>query len=123
MDISWLDGFLLSMPGATKDFKEEWQWTRYQVGGKLFAAVCKGDSGEDELVTLKLEPQEGAFLREQYEDILPGYYMNKTHWNSVRIAGEIPEELLRHMAQESYRLVFTSLTKRAQREISEGNNA
>lgn len=61
MDISWLDGFLLSMPGASKDFKEEWQWTRYQVGGKLFAAVCKGDSGEDELVTLKLEPQEGAF--------------------------------------------------------------
>lgn len=88
MDISWLDGFLLSMPGASKDFKEEWQWTRYQVGGKLFAAVCKGDSGEDELVTLKLEPQEGAFLREQYEDILPGYYMNKTHWNSVRIAGK-----------------------------------
>ena len=79
MDISWLDGFLLSMPGAAKDFKEEWQWTRYQVGDKLFAAVCKGDSGEDELVTLKLEPQEGAFLREQYEDILPGYYMNKTH--------------------------------------------
>ena len=37
-------------------------------GGKLFAAVCKGDSGEDELVTLKLEPQEGAFLREQYEE-------------------------------------------------------
>lgn len=91
MDISWLDGFLLSMPGASKDFKEEWQWTRYQVGGKLFAAVCKGDSGEDELVTLKLEPQEGAFLREQYEDILPGYYMNKTHWNSVRIAGEIDQ--------------------------------
>ncbi len=81
MDVSWLDAFLLSMPSVVKDFKEEWQWTRYQVGGKLFAAVCKGENGEDELVTLKLEPQEGAFLREQYEDILPGYYMNKTHWN------------------------------------------
>ena len=72
MKYPWLYEELAQKPGATQDFKEEWQWTRFLVGGKMFAAICKGEDGADALITLKLDPAEGRFFREQYEDILPG---------------------------------------------------
>lgn len=117
MKYPWLYEELASKPGAMKDFKEEWQWTRYQVGGKLFAAICKDERGADTLATLKLDTAEGAFLREQYEDIIPGYYMNKEHWSSVKLDGAVPDELLRELAEKSYRLVLQGLSKKRQREI------
>ena len=48
----------------------------------------------------KLEPEEGDFLRSQYEDIVPGYYMNKMHWNSVKPDGEVPDELLKDLKED-----------------------
>ncbi len=116
MKYPWLYEELAQKPGATQDFKEEWQWTRFQIGGKMFAAICKNE-GVDELLTVKLEPQEGQFLREQYEDILPGYYMNKEHWNSIRLDGQVPDDLVREMAEKSYRLVLSGLSKKKQKEI------
>ena len=56
-------------------------------------------------------------MREQYEDILPGYYCNKTHWNSVRADGQVPEALLRTMLDEAYGLVRAGLPKKKQREL------
>ena len=84
MPYPWIDDYLLQKPGVTKDLQPDWNWIRYQIGGKLFAAVCLDDQDQPYYITLKLDPAEGDFLRGQYEDILPGYYMNKTHWNSVR---------------------------------------
>ena len=81
MRYTWIDEYLLSKAGVTKDLQKDWNWVRYQIGGKMFAAVCLGESDEPYYITLKLEPAEGDFLRQQYEDIIPGYYMNKTHWN------------------------------------------
>ena len=69
-------------------------------------------------ITLKLDPAEGDFLRGQYEGILPGYYMNKTHWNSVRAQGSVPDDLLRNLLDEAYRLVLHALPKKKQREIT-----
>lgn len=120
MKYPWLYEELGNMPGAVRDFKEEWQWTRFQVGGKLFAAICKDGEGQDELLTLKLEPAEGRFLREQYEDVIPGYYMNKEHWNSIQLEGAVPEELVRELIGKSYRLVLGGLSKKKQKEIAEG---
>lgn len=119
MAYPWLDAYLREKPGTTYDFKEEWQWHRYQVGGKLYAAICLDDSGSPTLATLKLDPQEGDFLRQQYPDqVIPGYYMNKVHWNSVRWEGSVPDGVVRHMADQSYELVFRSLSKKAQREVA-----
>lgn len=117
MKYPWLYDELAKKPGATRDFKEEWQWTRFLVGGKMFAAICKGENGEDALITLKLPPDEGRFLRGQYEDIIPGYYMNKEHWNSLRADGEVPDVLVRELAEKSYRLVLGGLSKKKQKEI------
>lgn len=68
-------------PGVTK-LPPQWNWIRYAIGGKMFAAVCLSGKNEPKYITLKLEPEEGSFLRGQYDDIIPGYYMNKQHWNS-----------------------------------------
>lgn len=118
MPYPWIDDYLLQKPGVTKDLQPDWNWIRYQIGGKLFAAVCLDDQDQPYYITLKLDPAEGDFLRRQYEDILPGYYMNKTHWNSVRAQGSVPDDLLRNLLDEAYRLVLNVLPKKKQREIT-----
>lgn len=115
----WLDKYLLSKKGVTKDLQPEWNWIRYQVGGKLFAAVCRDEKDEPYYITLKLEPSDGDFLRRQYEDIIPGYYMNKMHWNSIKPDGEVPDDLLRDLLDRSYQLVLGGFSKKKQREILE----
>lgn len=117
MRYDWMDAYLLEKPGVTKDFKAEWNWTRYMIGGKLFCALCHDDAGGDVYITMKLEPLRGEFLRGQFPDVIPGYYMNKTHWNSVRTAGSLPEDILRDMLDESYRLVAAGLTRRERRAL------
>ena len=119
MRYDWIDDFLLTKKGVTKDFKEEWNWIRYQIGGKMFAAICLDGSNDNKpyYITLKLDPLEGDFLRQQYEDIIPGYYMNKVHWNSVNPNGAVPDELLMDMLDQSYELVLKSFSKKKQMEI------
>ena len=87
----------------------------------MFAAVCLDDAtGKPVYITCKLDPAEGDFLRRQYEDIIPGYYMNKVHWNSVKADGNVPDALLREMLEKSYQLVLGSFSKKKQRELLEG---
>ncbi len=119
MKYEWLDEYLMKKAGVTKDLQKDWNWLRYQIGGKMFAAVCRDKNDCPKYITLKLEPLEGDFLRKQYEDIIPGYYMNKTHWNSVKAEGNVPDELLQDLLDKSYRLVRGSLSKKKQRELLE----
>lgn len=120
MKYAWLEEYLLAHQGAVSDFKVEWQWLRFQVGEKLFAAICEKAVDGRDILTLKLEPNEGEFLRQQYSDIIPGYYMNKEHWNSIFLDGEIPEALLKELIDKSYQLVFSSLTKKKREAIEKG---
>lgn len=119
MKYVWIDEYLLSKKGVTKDLQKDWNWIRYQIGGKMFAAVCLDEKDEPYYITLKLEPSEGDFLRNQYEDILPGYYMNKVHWNSIKPDGEVPDELLKDLLDKSYQLVLGGFSKKKQKEILE----
>ena len=120
----WIDAYLQQKDGVEKDFKQEWGWYRYQLGGKLFAAVCLNDAGEPYYITMKLEPANGDFYRQQFPDVLPGYYMNKVHWNSVRADGAVPDEVLKDMLDESYRLILHSFSKKKQKELlGEGSHA
>ncbi len=88
--------FLMAKKGVEK-LPPQWNWIRYAVGGKMFAAVCLGE-----------------------EDIIPGYYMNKTHWNSVKPNGNVPDELLKDLLEKSYFLVLGGFSKKKQREILGG---
>ena len=123
----WLDEYLLKMKHARKDYKAEWDWHRYLIDDKMFAAVCTPDQkhreyGGHTLVSLKCEPEAGEILRMSYKDIHPGFYMDKRNWISVFLDGSVPEEVLRTMCDNSYSLVFSKLTKKRQREILEGED-
>ena len=117
MKYPWIDAYLLDMRGVTKDLKKEWNWIRYKIGGKIFAAICLDDNDVPYYITLKLDPLEGQFLRGEFEDIVPGFYMNKEHWNSIKPDGAVPDELLKELLEKSYRLVLNGLSKKKQREI------
>lgn len=118
----WLDAFLLDLPGAVREYKPEWGWERYLVGGKQFAATCcpgpehKGYA-QREMVLLKCEPRLAEAYRETYPDVVPGFYSDKRTWNSVYLDGAVPEEVLREMCRMSYRLVFAKLTRAARQGI------
>lgn len=116
MNYPWLDEYLLSKKAVEKDFKVEWQWDRYQIGNKLFAAICYGEDGK-QVLTVKCEPEFGTYLRENYNDITPGYYMNKVHWNSVDLNGNVPESIIKDMIEQSYKLVLNSFSKKRQMEF------
>ena len=119
----WLDKYLISMPGAEKDFKAEWGWQRYMARGKLYAAVCAPGPehkvyGGHELVNLKCDPRLSELLRAEYPDLLPGFYCDKRHWIAVLLDGDVPEEVLADLCALSYRLVVEKLPKYVQRELA-----
>lgn len=114
MKYSWIDAELLQKPSVTKDLQAEWNWIRYHIGGKMFAAVCLDDAtGKPVYITCKLDPAEGDFLRRQYKDIIPGYYMNKVHWNSVKADGNVPDALLREMLENLTGWYWAASAKRS----------
>lgn len=118
----WLDAYLLDKPGAAHEYKLEWQWDRYLVGGKQFAALCTPDPKYAEhagrtMVILKCEPRLAELYRAEYPDIVPGFYSDKRTWNTVYLDGAVPEELLKEMCDASYALVAGKLTKALQKEL------
>lgn len=117
MKYPWIDEYLMAKPAVIKDLKKEWNWIRYMIGGKMFAAVLLDADDQPYYINLKLEPLEGDLLRRQYEDIIPGYYSNKQHWNSVKPDGAVPDKLLKELLDRSYTLVLHGLSKKKQKEI------
>lgn len=123
MKYEWIEEYLMKKAGVTKDFQEQWNWIRFYIGGKLFAAICRDDETNNPIyITLKLEPVEGEFYRKEYEDIIPGYYMNKVHWNSVKADGNVPNDVVKDLLDRAYTVVIESLSKKRQREIIEEAN-
>ena len=125
MKYDWLDGYLRSMPGAEHDYKLEWQWDRYMVRGKLFAAICtpgpeyKPPYSGRTLINLKCDPRLSAGFRESYPEILPGFYMDKRTWIAVPLDCGIPEAVLRELCDLSYKLVVEKLPKYVQKQLEE----
>lgn len=113
----WLDEYLLSKPHTVKEYKPEWDATRYMIGGKMFAMEGANKEGQP-IITFKLPPSLGILLRSTYPDhITPGYYMNKEHWNSLSLSGDVPDEVVREMVDESYSLIFNALPKKLRESL------
>ncbi|KAF2520043.1 MmcQ/YjbR family DNA-binding protein [Flavobacterium salilacus subsp. salilacus] len=69
-------------------------------------------------INLKCDPERAMELRVEYEGITPGYHMSKVHWNTVSVNSDVPLSLLKELIDHSYELVFKSLTKKIQAEIT-----
>jgi len=81
----------------------------FKVMGKIFALVSQNE--EIPRVTLKCTPTDGVVLVSQFESIVPGYYMNKRHWITISLNGELSDRMITKLARESYALVVGKLTK------------
>lgn len=88
----------------------------YKVMGKMFALVSQGE--EIPRVTLKCIPEDGTLLVSQFQSVVPGYYMNKKHWITITLTGELPEEMLINLANDSYELVVNKLTKKERNTLN-----
>lgn len=117
MRYQWIDEYLMAKPAVTKDLKKEWNWIRYMIGGKMFAAVLLDREDKPYYINLKLKPEEGDFFRQVYEDVVPGYYSNKQHWNSVKPDGAVPDDLLKEWLDKSYALVLAAFSRKRRQEI------
>ncbi|MDR1181173.1 MAG: MmcQ/YjbR family DNA-binding protein [Bacteroidales bacterium] len=116
MMYDFIQEYCLSKKGAKEDYKQEWDAIRYTVCGKMFALIGNDNSGKS-IISVKHTPEYGEQLREKYPEIVEGYYLNKTHWSSMDLSGNVPEEILKQMLDCSYHLVFHSLSKKVQTEI------
>jgi predicted DNA-binding protein (MmcQ/YjbR family) len=86
------------------------------VGSRMFALL--GMTGSHESVNLKVDPEEAWLLRQQYPGfVIPGYHMNKKHWNTVVLDGLVPDSEVLIMLEQSYRLVWRKLAKRERDEL------
>ena len=112
----WLDDCLQKQPSTEKEFQPAWQAYKYLLCGKMYAYIGIDDRYGRPIVTLKQDPVFSDMLRSKYEDIVPGYYMNKLHWSTIYLDGTVPQEVLTDIVHASYKLVRSSLSKRRSRK-------
>jgi predicted DNA-binding protein (MmcQ/YjbR family) len=117
MDLAQFREYCLGKPGATEGTPFGPDVPVYKVGGKMFALAALDEMPTT--VNLKCDPDWALDLRDRYEQVRPGYHMNKKHWNTVEIDSGIPGNELRKMIDHSYELVAASLPK-ARRVKSSG---
>jgi predicted DNA-binding protein (MmcQ/YjbR family) len=104
----------LAKKGVTEEFPFDNNTLVFKVMGKMFALT---DVDSFVSVNLKCDPEIGAQLREEYAGVKPGYHMNKKHWITVLMDGEISDKLVKSWIDASYSLVVASLTKSQQSNL------
>ncbi|MEQ8242023.1 MmcQ/YjbR family DNA-binding protein [Fulvivirga sp.] len=115
MDIEFYREYCIKKPGVTESFPFDNNILVFKVMNKMFA-LCDVDLFTS--VNLKCDPERSVQLREQYEGIIPGYHMNKTHWNTIQMDGTIPDKLFLELIDHSYELIVNSLPKKLKEELS-----
>ncbi|MCL2046419.1 MAG: MmcQ/YjbR family DNA-binding protein [Oscillospiraceae bacterium] len=102
--------YCLTFPASYEDYPFDnitdpgkWMVMRHMTNKKSFAMIYERHGRL--CVNLKCDPFEADFLRQTYKDLTPGYHMNKTHWNTVMLGGDVPDEHLQYMIGQSYDLI------------------
>jgi len=115
MDHTELESYLLSKTASKKEFPFGEDVAVFKVFNKMFALV--GDKEGQININLKCLPDDAVGYREIYSCVTPGYHMNKKHWNTVLLNGEMRDEILYDMIDASYNLVVGKLTKKEKEEL------
>jgi predicted DNA-binding protein (MmcQ/YjbR family) len=108
--------YLLGKPEAVEDYPFGPEVAVMKICGRMFATLTEGR--HTARMNLKCEPREALMLRDIFPAVLPGYHMNKRHWNTVVLDGSIPRGEIERMIDSSYRLVVRGL-RRAERQALE----
>lgn len=103
--------YCLTFPAAYEDypFDDVTLVIKHSGNGKMFALLGETDGRPS--INLKCDPQEADFLRRTFKDVIPGYHMNKTHWNTVIANGDVPDEEIKRQIGASYDLVMPKVRK------------
>jgi predicted DNA-binding protein (MmcQ/YjbR family) len=105
----------LALPGAEETFPFGPENSVFKVAGKLFAITPLKD--KPLRVSLKCDPELAEGLRAAHPEIIPGYHLNKRHWNTVMLDGSLDDEMVVELVEDSYDLVVAKLPKSTQREL------
>lgn len=111
MNIETLRDYCLSKSHVEETFPFGDQTLVFKVMGKIF--LLAGLDQADRF-NVKCDPERAVALREEYEEIQPGYHMNKTHWNTVYMGGRLNDSQLKEMIDHSYELIVKTLPKNKQ---------
>lgn len=103
MDHKSVEEYILSMPNARLDYPFGEGVAVYKAGDKMFALIQEGRDPVN--LSLKCDPQLAKLLREKYETVMEGYHLNKKHWNTLLLTGQLPDEEVRALILHSYILV------------------
>lgn len=115
MNRTALHEYCLSLTGAYEDFPFGPEVAIYKVKGKMFALLPVDANPPS--ISLKCDPVEAIIMRQNYDSIQPGYHLNKKHWNTVVVDGEIEDTRIREMIEDSYILVRQKLKKNERLEL------
>lgn len=103
MDHKTVEDYILSMPNAKLDYPFGKGVAVYKLGDKMFALIEEQSSPLR--LSLKCDPLLAKTLRERYETVLPGYHLNKKHWNTMILSGQLTWEEVQDLIRHSYELV------------------
>lgn len=103
MDHKTVEEYLLSMPNSKLDYPFGKDAAVYKVKDKMFAIISEGSNPVK--ISLKCDPQLSVLLREKYESVMPGYHLNKKHWNTIILSGQLPWDEIQGLIRHSYELV------------------
>jgi len=116
MDANAAEAYLLGKPEAQKDFPFGPDVAVMKVRGKMFATL--GDEQGEGRMNLKCDPDQALALRDIFEAVIPGYHMNKKHWNTIKLDGSIPVGEIQRMIDHSYALVVGGLPKKVREAMA-----
>ena len=114
MDVEFFRNYCISKLGVTESFPFDDKVLVFKVGNKMFALA---NIVEFEKVNLKCNPEKALELRAQYDEIKPGYHMNKQHWNSVFVNGRLGLNEITELIDDSYNLIVASLSNKLKNEL------
>lgn len=103
MDHKTVEAYILTMPNAKLDYPFGEGVAVYKVGDKMFALIEEKSSPVR--LSLKCDPRLAQTLRERYESVMPGYHLNKKHWNTMVLTGQLSWEEVQDLIRHSYELV------------------
>lgn len=103
MNHKTVESYVLSMPNAKLDYPFGEEVAVYKVKEKMFALIPEGK--EPIRISLKCDPELAKVLREKFETVLEGYHLNKKHWNTLVLTGQLPWEEVQALIRHSYDLV------------------
>lgn len=105
MDHKTVEEHVLGMPNARLEYPFGKDVAVYKTNDKMFALIAENTNPVR--ISLKCDPQLATVLREKYETVLPGYHLNKKHWNTIILSGQLDWEEVKDLIRHSYELVAT----------------